>query len=284
MDETKEELMSISSNSLTNSSDVAESRPEKNATAKQIKQNIKRQYTVKVAHVPKRTFHHIQRRINKNRSVIDVKTQSLEKTNCDRFILSQAEGNQMENISPESITRLVFEMRDRLQRKEYGELAKLIAAFTEMPTGKMRWYPTLIKYCLIVLMYDPLVQGTGLMEMFLDGVMGCRNEADRTECLCDLNRLPTNIHVTKYDDLWTEYALSNQLNRETVEQLCQILSKRIDIKADDQSAAETDSDSDSDWESYDENTSNEENEETTEVENVCDFNDFMNELQTNFSK
>lgn len=274
MDEIKEELMSISSNSLSNSDDVAEARLERHKTIKPSKKKMK--YTVNVAHVPKRTFHHIQRRLNKNKSVIDVKEQTIEKSNCNRFILSQVEGNHMETISPESITRLMWEMRDRLQRREYGELAKLISMFTEMPTGKLRWYPTLIKYCLIVLMYDPLVQGTGLMDMFLDGVMGCRSQADRAECLRDIGRLPSNVHVTKFDDLWTEYPLPNQLNQETVDQLCQILNKRIDIKPEN----ESESNSESEWESYDENSSSEdENGGTTEGENVCNLGEIISGLQ-----
>lgn len=279
MNKIKDDLMSISSNSLSNNSDVPETHVEKNKKATQKKSKVR--YALQVAHVPKRTFHHIQRRINKNKPVINIKTETTEKTNCNRFILSHVDGNQMENISPESITRLVWEMRDRLQRKEYGELAKLISIFTEMPSGKARWFPTLIKYCLIVLMYDPLVQGSGLMEMFLDGVMGCRSAADRAECLREINRLPTNIHVTKYDELWEEYPLPNQINQKTLDQMCKILNERDAIKTE----RESDSDSDSEWESYDENDSNEENHgTTTEAEKVNDFDDIVNQLQMKFTK
>lgn len=271
----KEELMSISSNSIS-ISDEHEIRPEKNKPKKLSRGTVR--YKLQVAHVPKRIFQQIQRRLKRNKPIVPVKNQTLEQTSCSRFMLGQIDGNEMDTVSLESTTRLIWEMRECLQRKEYGDLAKLISAFTEMPTGKMRWYPTLIKYCLIVLMYDPLVQGTELMDMFLDGVMGCRSEADKKEFLKEISQLPSNIHVTKYDDLWTEYPLPNQLNKDTVDQLCQNLNQRINIKTED-------AHSDSEWETYDENSSDEDNdEETTEPEKTFDFTDAINRLQKSITK
>lgn len=64
--------------------------------------------------VPKRTFQHIHRRIQKNKSIIGVKTQTLKKTNCSRFISNQIGGDKMETLSPESTARLMWEVRGRL--------------------------------------------------------------------------------------------------------------------------------------------------------------------------
>lgn len=276
-----DDSMSLSSNSVSGSDESAIPR------AKRAKKGVRRKknYPVRIAHVPKRDFEHIHRRVKKNKPVIDLKALTLEKMHCNRFILNQVQGEKMETVSVESTTRLMWEMKECLQRREFGNLAKLISVFTEMPVGKSRWYSTLIKYCMIALMYDPLVQGTHYMDMFLDGVMGCPNDADKKEFLKDINRLPTNIHVTKYDNLWTEYPIPNQLDANTVDQLCETLNKRIDIKSEQNTNDdESDIDFDSDWETYDENSSNEENETTTEPEKVCDFNTLMNQLTKTISK
>lgn len=285
MNETKDEMMSISSNSQFSTSDIkppelspVKRRPKKPSTRR-------RAYAVKVAHVPKRTFDLVQRRLRKNKPVIDMKKETTEQTNCNRFIFGQLTGNRLETISPESPTRLMWEMRECLQRKDYGNLARLIAAFAEMPMGKARWYPTLIKYCLIVLMCDPFVHGTELMDMFLDGVMGCRSEDDKRIFLNDVNQLPSNIHVTKYDDLWIKYPMPNQMTKSTLDQLCEILGKRLDINAaDNDSFIGSGTDSDSEWESYDENDSDDQNEETTETERPCDFSDMLKNLEENLCK
>lgn len=283
MNELKDELMSISSNSQFSTSDIAPPSPEKKRPNKPSAQ--KRTYAVRVAHVPKRTFDHVQRRLKKNKPVIDVKKQTTEQTNCNRFIFGQTNGDRLDTVSPESTTRLMWEMRKCLQRKDYGNLARLISAFSEMPMGKARWYPTLIKYCLIVLMYDPLVHGTDFMNMFLDGVLRCRSEADKRGFLKDISQLPSNIHVTKYDDLWIKYPMPNQMNKNTLDQLCEILSKRFDLNAEDDNCDRSGTDSDSEWESYDENNdSDDENDETTETERPCDFDAILNGLEENLCK
>lgn len=289
----KQELMSVrstNSHSTSSNNSFSSDEPEMPTVPAKSKRNptkstkkktpLKRppRYILHVAHVPKRTFDQIHRRMKKNKPVVDTKSQTLEKVNCNRFMFGQIDGNQMDTISPESTTRLMWEMRECLQRKEYGNLARLISAFTEMPMGKVRWYPTLIKYCLLVLLYDPLVQGTELMDLFLEGVMGCHGDADKKVFLKDICQLPNNIHVTKYDDLWTEYPTANQINRDGLDKLCKLLSDRLNVKSEDLQ------DSDSEWESYDENSSNEDNEETTEPEKVCDFNDAINRLQLKFTK
>lgn len=278
-----DELMSISSNSQFSTSDIVPPSPDKKKPKKPPAQK-RRAYAVHVAHVPKRTFDHVQRRLKKNKSVIDVKKQTAEQKNCNRFIFGQTSGNRIETISPESTTRLMWEMRKCLQRKDYGNLARLISVFSEMPMGKARWYPTLIKYCLIALMYDPLVHGTELMDMFLNGVMGCQSEVDKRKFLKDISQLPSNIHVTKYDDLWIKYPMPNQINKSTLDQLCETLSERLDMKAADDSLDRSSSDSDSEWESYDENGSDDENDETTETERPCDINAILKGLEENLYK
>lgn len=280
MTASKEELMSISSNSLTISDDVPKLEPKKKKSNESNKKPVR--YKLHVAHVPKRSFQQIHRKLKRNKPIIPEKSRTLEKSHCDRFILREMDGNQMDTISPDSTTRLMWEMRERLQRKEYGDLARLISMFTEIPTGKQRWYPTLLKYCLIVLMYDPLVKGTGLMDMFLEGVMGCRSEADKQETLKSISQLPDNIHGTKYEDLWSEYPLSNQMDKESLDELCQKLNEKLDMRTD---VSDSDVSDSSQWESYDENSSNGDiDAETTESEKCCDINDAMNQLQKNLSK
>lgn len=99
--------------------------------------------------VPRRCFQQTLRKLKNKRSVIELKKLSVEKAHCNRFILSEINGgdadNPNEQISPESTTRLMMEIRNSLQRKEYVDLSKLICMFTEMPLGTRRWYPTLIR-------------------------------------------------------------------------------------------------------------------------------------------
>lgn len=99
--------------------------------------------------VPKRCFQQTLRKLNSRKPVIELKKMSVEKTHCNRFALSEINGGDAENsneqISPESTTRIMIEMRNCLQRKGYGDLSKLICTFTEMQLGTRRWYPTLIR-------------------------------------------------------------------------------------------------------------------------------------------
>lgn len=94
-----------SSNSLS-LTDEKELRPKPKRAKKVPKR--KTVYPVKVAHVPKRIFNHIHKRMKKKKPVIDLQTQTIEKSNCNRFILNQMQGNEMDTISPESITRFVY--------------------------------------------------------------------------------------------------------------------------------------------------------------------------------
>lgn len=277
------ELMSISSNSCSLSdSDDCVLRPDQHRNKKP-KRRLK-PYRIHTVNVPKRTFDYVRRRLNKKKPIIDAKMLTVEKSHCNRFTLAQINENPMDGVSPESITRLMWEMKICLQNQNYGDLAKLIRMFTEMPMGKARWYSTLLRYCLTVLLYDPLVKGTGLVDLFLEGVVGCRSAEDKKIFLQDINRLPNNIHVTHYDDLWKDYPISNQFNEQTLNQLCETLNKRLDLEP---GIDKLNDDIDDEWESYDENDSSADDvteNETTEGENPCNLLDAVNKLQMGFLK
>lgn len=274
----KTELMSISSNSLSvediNDSEVIPNKPvKKSKPGKQpAKRPSKRQYAVTIVNVPKRHFLMVQRKLRKKRSVIGIKTQSAEREKCDSFIMSNATGRASELISPESITRLIWEMRNCLQKREYGDLAKLISTFTQMPMGKKRWYTTVLKYCMIALLHDPLVQGTGLIDLFLEGVVGCDTDIDKQQFLKDISRLPKNIHVTKYDDLWIKYSEPHQLDRTNIDKLCEVLNATVKLDEDDPVY---------DSSSYDENesSSDDEENETSDAEPLFSLHGELNVLE-----
>lgn len=246
--------------------------------------------------------------------MIELKKLSVEKTHCNRFTLSEINGgnadNPNEQISPESTTRLMIEMRNCLQRKEYGDLSKLICMFTEMPLGTRRWYPTLIRvssnfqcklssqkiicqtlisqYCLVALLYDPLVQGTGLLDLFLEGVIGCHNTDDKNAFLKDIGRMPETIHVAKFNELWKPHEDDDEhsfpANAMSVKKLCARLNKQTvdDHSSCTTSAAADDVDSDG-WESFDENDSDGDSYgdgTTTEPENAVDLDDVLKKLET----
>lgn len=279
MEVKKEDSISIDSNSCSlvasDESKLKTNRKKPIKTGPRKKRYPKR----KVAHIPKRYFDQINKKLKKNKPFIDLKSQTIEKETCERFISSHLNGEQMNRISPESVTRLLWEMRNSLQRREYSDLAKLISMFTEMPIGKQRWYATLSKYCLIELLYDPLVKGTGLLDLFLEGVIGCQSEIDKKSFLADINRMPNNIHVTKYDDLWLDYPHTNQLNQSNLNKLCELLNKRSNAKHDPESY------DDEEWESFDENddSSGSETCESTEAEQPCDLHHEIAELEFNFN-
>lgn len=283
MDNSKaDELMSISSNSLSldnfEESEVIPNKPVKKTKPgkKPAKATRKRQYAVTIANVPKRDFLMVKRKLRQNRPVIAIKTQTTERENCDGFIRSYANGAATESIGPDSITRLMWEMRNCLQKREYGNLAKLISMFTQMPMGKKRWYTTLIKYCMVGLLHDPLVQGTGLIDLFLEGVVGCHTDMDKRAFLKDISRLPKNIHVTKYDDLWIKYSQPYQFDSANIDKLCEVLNSSALVKPDKPDAADDSS-------SYDENESSDDDEmagnETSDAEPLLCLRDELNVLE-----
>lgn len=207
----------------------------------------KRRYTAVTANVPKRHYTAIKRKLRKKRHIIELKSQTTEREHCDSFIYSCASGCATDDIIPESIAHMVWKMHNCFQRRDYSDLAKLISQFTQSPMGKKRWYSTVIKYCSAVLLHDQLVYNSGLIDLFLEGVVGCHTDVDKKSFLKDVCRLPKNIHVTRYDDLWIKYSQPNQLDRSNIDKLCRLLNA--------QTIARESEDSADDSSSYDENNS-----------------------------
>lgn len=122
-----------------------------------------------------------------------------------------------------------------------------------------------------------MAKDTNYLDLFLEGVIGCKNDHEKQVFLGDIGRLPSNIHETKkYDDLWREEdsKKSNAANQMSVDKLCRALSRTAE-------ASESESDGDeSHWVSYDESSSDDANDETTEVENVIDLADTLAKLET----
>lgn len=127
------------------------------------------------------------------------------------------------------------------------------------------------------LLYDPLVQGTGMLDLFLEGVIGCRTDPEKRIFLQNISQLPYNIHVTKFDDLWKvkDDKKTDQITEVALEKLCGTLSSQAKIDIDDQLNA-----SDSEWESYDENESvNEDDDGMTEIEQAINFDDILTRIK-----
>lgn len=139
-------------------------------------------------------------------------------------------------------------------------------------------------------MFDPLVQGTGLLDLFLEGVIGCQGTEDKKRFLENINRMPSTIHVTKFNELWNaqddDDEKANVANAMNVKKLCARLNRHT---VDEHSSCTTsinagESDSDG-WESFDENESDGDpydGETTTEVENILDLEDALEKLKMEF--
>lgn len=97
--------------------------------------------------VPKKYFHKVYKRAISGRSIVPNQNRSEAKRQCDRHISSELHCTQnvVDGISPDSITKLMCEMRNCLLRQDWFNLARLISMYTEMPLGKTRWYPTVLK-------------------------------------------------------------------------------------------------------------------------------------------
>lgn len=80
-----------------------------------------------------------------------------------------------------------------------------------------------------------MVQGTGLLESFLEGVAGCYTEDEKSEFLSSINKLPMDIHTTKYENLFDDPEPSDDqyLNQQTLQELNDILAKKsLDASSD----------------------------------------------------
>lgn len=148
------------------------------------------------------------------------------------------------------------------------------------------------QYCLVALLYDPLVQGTGLLDLFLEGVIGCQGTEDKKLFLENISRMPESIHVTKFNELWKPHEdndeKSNVANAMNVKKLCAKLNRQQTID-EERSSCTTNVDGDEsnsdEWESFDENESDGDpydGEMTTEVENTFDLDDALEKLKMEF--
>lgn len=246
--------------------------------------------------------------MRQKKSLIDRKDQTAAKAACDRYVFSEIHHaevgkNLNETIIPESSTHVIIEIRKCIQRKEYGDAAKLISAYTQLAVGKMRWYQSLIRvsskyrnssrfevksisflfqYALICLLYDPVIQGSGLLDMFLEGVIMCRNVEEKEQFLKEITHFPKTIHSTRrcFGKLWKEKEDKKESNVSpmNVEKLCAALSRQTNEDVDDDDADYDENNSE--WESYSESSSSSAEEvETTEVENVIDMNETLDKLK-----
>lgn len=147
-----------------------------------------------------------------------------------------------------------------------------------------------LQYCLVALLYDPLVQGTGLLDLFLEGVIGCQGAEDKRQFLENISQMPNTIHVTKFNELWSAHDEDelNVANTMNVKKLCARLNGQT---IDDHNLCTTSLDhdieeSDSDgWESFDENESDDDPYDggtATEVENTLNLSDALEKLKMEF--
>lgn len=81
---------------------------------------------------------------------------------------------------------------------------------------------------MIALTEDRLVQGSGLLESFLEGVINCHTAEEKEEFLSVINDLPSNIHVSKYSDLWGIPEQDENLGHTTLQRLNDMLAKHAD--------------------------------------------------------
>lgn len=132
------------------------------------------------------------------------------------------------------------------------------------------------QYCIILLTRDPKVAGSGLLESFLEGVIGCHSDEDKAEFLSAIKDLPSNIHTQKYLELWQAPDDKNGLHPESLQKLNKLLAKHC---------SENESDSDEDaWETteeYDGDDGADEDENEENMEADSDNGDF--EMISNLS-
>lgn len=81
---------------------------------------------------------------------------------------------------------------------------------------------------MIALTEDRLVADTGLLESFLEGVIGCHSEEEKTEFLSAISDLPSNIHAAKYSELWDIPDAEENLSHTALQRLNDSLAKHCD--------------------------------------------------------
>lgn len=91
---------------------------------------------------------------------------------------------------------------------------------------------------MLALTRDPLVQGTGLLESFLEGVIGAHSDEEKDEFLSAIKKLPTNIYATKYNQLWEPPVDDAFISHPILQQLNDLLAKRCDDDSDESDGIE----------------------------------------------
>lgn len=193
-------------------------------------------------------------------------------------------------------------MRNCLLRQDWFNLARLISMYTEMPLGKSRWYPTVLRvrfycftyhltllpslfftqFCLISLLHDPFARNTDLLDNFLEGVIGCQDKDEKLAFLNNIKDLPNNIHATKYDDLWkTEKETEeNYLDKDTLKKFNNLLSKKLDLNTEQNTAKDgvDDLNGEDGWETMDES------DESDDDNQVLDLNSILMQMESEYTE
>lgn len=92
---------------------------------------------------------------------------------------------------------------------------------------------------MLALMRDPLVQSTGLLESFLEGVINAHTDDEKDEFLSAVKRLPTNIYATKYNELWEPSAANEEsISQPILRQLNDLFAKYCDEPSDEDDSDE----------------------------------------------
>lgn len=81
---------------------------------------------------------------------------------------------------------------------------------------------------MIALTEDRFVRDSGLLESFLEGVIGCHTEEEKSEFLGVITDLPSNIHATKYSELWDIPDEEENLSHTALQRLNDLLAKHGD--------------------------------------------------------
>lgn len=137
-------------------------------------------------------------------------------------------------------------------------------------------------------MNDPLVKGTGLLDLFLECVIGCKNDDEKQIFHSDISHIPINIqNIKKYKELWeeTDDKKTDNVNEMNIDKFCRILNRKYSHGNTENNDRESDTEDDDDdnddkWVSCDENDLDELNKETSEVDNVIDLSDRLAKLET----
>lgn len=103
-----------------------------------------------------------------------------------------------------------------------------------------------------------MARNTDLLGDFLEGVIGCQSEDEKKAFLDNIKDLPSNIHTSKYSDLWKTEVKSeeNYLTKASLQKLNNLLSKKADEDQSD-NVGSKDNEGDDGWETMDESDEDE---------------------------